>query len=47
MMYHYPNDDVHFMSNNTEHTFLVGDAIKVTPVLESMPSKLMSYFPNG
>ena len=47
MMYHYPNDDTHFQSNNTEHTFLVGDAIKVTPVLESNPTELWSYFPNG
>lgn len=47
MMYHYPEDDVHFASNNTEHTFLVGDALKVTPVMESMPKDLMSYFPNG
>jgi alpha-glucosidase len=47
MMYNYPNDDVHFQSNNTEHTFLVGDAIKVTPVLASNPTELWSYFPNG
>jgi len=47
MMYHYPHDDVHFASNNTEHTFLVGDALKVTPVLESNPTELWSYFPNG
>jgi len=47
MMYHYPNDDTHFAANNTEHTFLVGDALKVTPVLESNPTELWSYFPNG
>lgn len=47
MMYHYPDDDTHFATNNTEHTFLVGDALKVTPVLESNPTELWSYFPNG
>jgi hypothetical protein len=47
MMYHYPNDEVHFAQNNTEHTFLVGDALKVTPILESQPQNLTSYFPNG
>lgn len=47
MMYHYPTDDVHFMPNNTEHTFLVGDALKVTPVLKANATELWSYFPNG
>jgi alpha-glucosidase (family GH31 glycosyl hydrolase) len=47
MMYHYPNDDTHFMPNNTEHTFLVGDAVKVTPILKPNATELWSYFPNG
>lgn len=47
LMYHYPNDDTNFASNNTEHTFLVGDAIKVTPVLKSNVDEVLSYFPNG
>jgi alpha-glucosidase (family GH31 glycosyl hydrolase) len=47
LMYHYPHDDTHFMPNNTEHTFLVGDAVKVTPVLKPNATELWSYFPNG
>ena len=36
LMFHYPQDDNNFINdptNGTEHTFLVGDAIKVSPVL--------------
>jgi alpha-glucosidase (family GH31 glycosyl hydrolase) len=35
LLMHYPHDDNVFATNQTEHTFLVGDAIKVTPVTES------------
>jgi alpha-glucosidase (family GH31 glycosyl hydrolase) len=44
---HYPHDDAVFDVNQTEHTFLVGDAIKVSPVLEPNATKIKSYFPNG
>lgn len=44
---HYPHDDNVFAINQTEHTFLVGDAIKVTPVLESGAKNVTSYFPTG
>lgn len=46
-MFHYPDDDTNFEVNNTEHTFIVGDAIKVTPVLNSSVTTVDSYFPNG
>jgi alpha-glucosidase (family GH31 glycosyl hydrolase) len=46
-MFHYPTDDVHFEVNNTEHTFIVADAVKVTPVLQPNATNVESYFPNG
>ena len=46
-MFHYPHDDTNFQVNSTEHTFIVGDAIKVTPVLEAGATTVASYFPNG
>ena len=47
LLLHYPHDDAVFAVNQTEHTFLVGDAIKVTPVLEYGATSVQSYFPNG
>lgn len=47
LLMHYPHDDAVFAVNETEHTFLVGDAIKVSPVLEPGVIEIMSYFPNG
>jgi len=46
-MFHYPQDDNNFLVNGTEHTFIVGDAIKVSPVLEPNATMIDSYFPNG
>jgi alpha-glucosidase (family GH31 glycosyl hydrolase) len=34
LMFHYPHDKNVFDVNQTEHTFIVGDALKITPVLE-------------
>jgi len=47
LMFHYPHDNAVFEVDQTEHTFLVGDAIKVSPVLESGATTIQSYFPNG
>jgi alpha-glucosidase (family GH31 glycosyl hydrolase) len=47
LLMHYPHDDAVFAINQTEHTFLVGDAIKVSPVLEPNATTIQSYFPNG
>lgn len=47
LLMHYPHDDNVFATNQTEHTFLVGDAIKVTPVLKSGAINVTSYFPTG
>ena len=51
-MFHYPDDDNVFDPVQTEHSFIVGDALKVTPTLESIDlanktAKIDSYFPNG
>ncbi len=47
LMFHYPQDDNNFDKDKTEHTFIVGDAIKVSPVLEPNATMINSYFPNG
>ena len=47
LLMHYPHDDAVFAVNQTEHTFLVADAIKVSPVLEYNVTEIESYFPNG
>jgi len=44
-MFHYPDLDEVF--NRTEHSFIVGDAIKVTPVLTPKAEYVESYFPMG
>jgi len=44
-MFHYPNLDEVF--NRTEHAFIVGDAIKVTPLLTSHSNYVESFFPMG
>ena len=45
LMFHFSNIDETF--NRTEHSFIVGDAIKVTPVLEKGATYVESYFPYG
>jgi alpha-glucosidase (family GH31 glycosyl hydrolase) len=47
LLMHYPHDDAVFAVNQTEHTFLVADAIKVSPVLEYNVTEIESYFPTG
>ena len=34
LMFHYPHDNNVFNVNDTEHSFIVGDALKITPVLK-------------
>jgi alpha-glucosidase len=45
LFFHFPTLDEVF--NNVEHTFIVGDALKVSPVLEAGAQTIKSYFPNG
>jgi len=45
LFFHYPTLDETF--TDTEHTFIVADALKVSPVLEAGVEKIKSYFPNG
>ena len=52
LMFHYPQIDDVFDPNQTEHSFIFGNAIKVSPVLESIPKSifyptLRTYFPFG
>ena len=45
LLFHYPEDDEVY--KDIEHTFLVGDALKVSPVLKSSNDTFKSYFPAG
>lgn len=45
LFFHYPTLDEAF--TDTEHTFIVADALKVSPVLEAGVKTYKSYFPNG
>ena len=45
LFYHYPDNDE--LYKNIEHTFMVADAIKVSPVLEKDVDSFKSYFPSG
>jgi len=50
LLLHFPTDDAVF--EKTEHSFIVGDALKVTPVLTAgqdgvLPTTVKSYFPKG
>jgi len=45
LFFHYPYDDSTFME--TEHSFIVGDALKVSPVLAPGVKTIRSYFPRG
>ena len=53
MLFHYPQIDEVFDPNKTEDSFIFSNAIKVTPVLVSMPlssglvNTVNSYFPYG
>lgn len=47
LFFHFPTLDQTFV--DVENTFIVGDAIKVSPVLESLngTTDYQSFFPNG
>jgi alpha-glucosidase (family GH31 glycosyl hydrolase) len=45
LLFHYP--EVEESYNDTEATFIVANAIKVTPVLEPSTQKIESFFPKG
>jgi alpha-glucosidase (family GH31 glycosyl hydrolase) len=50
LFYSFPNDDKVFENAYIDSTFMVGGAIKVTPILWSMPKEVMNftaYFPSG
>jgi alpha-glucosidase (family GH31 glycosyl hydrolase) len=47
LLFHYPHDDEVFKTDNTEHSFIIGDALKITPVLDWGVTDVMSYFPTG
>jgi alpha-glucosidase (family GH31 glycosyl hydrolase) len=47
-MFHFPTDEETF--NNTEHSFIFANALKITPILDADTSKgdtVLSYFPKG
>ena len=45
LFYHYPNDDN--LYSDIEHTFIVGNGVKVSPVMSSIKGQttFQSYFP--
>lgn len=45
LLFHYPEDDAVF--EDIEHSFIVGDALKVSPKLTPGDEKYQSYFPAG
>jgi alpha-glucosidase (family GH31 glycosyl hydrolase) len=49
LLFHFADDDLAY--ENMENTFMFGNAVKVSPVLEAAPKtgdlKIMSYFPKG
>lgn len=45
LLFHFPTDDNVF--EETEHSFIVGDALKVSPVLAAGVQTFKSYFPAG
>ena len=47
LLFHYPENDEVFDSGKTESSFIVGDALKVTPVLEPNVTTVKSFFPAG
>lgn len=47
ILFHNAFDDESFNANQTEHSFIVGDALKVSPVLAPGISSFKSYFPKG
>jgi len=44
---HFPEVEETFSPNQTEHSFLVGDSLKITPALTSGAEMIDSYFPEG
>lgn len=47
LFFDFPNDDNCFIDDVTDSTFLLGDAIKVSPVLTASSVMYDSYFPKG
>jgi alpha-glucosidase (family GH31 glycosyl hydrolase) len=47
LLFHYPHDNEVFKTNTTEHSFIIGDALKITPILEYNATNVTSYFPTG
>lgn len=52
LLFHFPDDPKVFDPSNTENSFLIGSALKVSPVLEATPSgktstTVRTYFPKG
>jgi len=45
LLFHYPADEQVY--KDIEHSFIVGDALKVSPKLEAGNDTFMSYFPTG
>lgn len=46
LLFHYPNIDDMFDMDNTETSFMIANAVKVSPVLQEGVSAFKSYFPN-
>lgn len=44
---HFPNSQDTYIPNQTEHSFLVADSLKITPALSSGAEMIDSYFPEG
>jgi hypothetical protein len=44
---HFPEALETFSPNQTEHSFLVGDSLKITPALTSNATMIKSFFPDG
>ena len=47
LFFEFPHDDKCFWENVTDTTFMLGDAIKVSPILGPGVEKFKSYFPKG
>ena len=44
---HFPNAEEAFNKDQTENSFLIGDALKITPALSSGAEMIDSFFPEG
>ena len=47
LLLHFPEVDETFTKNQTEHSFLVADSLKITPALASNATLIDSFFPEG